>query len=198
MVSNIVPPIAEVKNLNSFRSVRDAIEYESKRQLMAWQADNNYVFGKAQNENRGWNDNRKITEFQRGKEAAHDYRYFPDPDLVPVTIDISSLDSIRAELPELPRARRIRFMNDYSLSAKDAATLVSDRATADLFEAAIATGAPASMVGRQMVNVWSKIANDREVTIAGLGITPDMVGDLRSSWKREPSVRQPQTRLHRN
>lgn len=130
-------PIAEVKNLNSFRAVRDAIEYESHRQVQDWLANNDYVFGKAPNENRGWNADKGVTEFQRGKEAAHDYRYFPEPDLPPVHCDDRFVAPIKAQLAELPLARRLRFMADYGLNDKDADAIVSERGDADLFDACV-------------------------------------------------------------
>ncbi|MCH7808822.1 MAG: Asp-tRNA(Asn)/Glu-tRNA(Gln) amidotransferase subunit GatB, partial [Planctomycetes bacterium] len=138
-------PIAEVKNLNSFRAVRSAIAYETQRQLAAWEEDHDYVLGKADNENRGWNDDKGITEYQRPKEAAHDYRYFPDPDLVPVEVSDEMLNEVRAKLPELPIARRSRFVAQYGLSAEDAETIVGQRATADRFEHVIESGGPADI-----------------------------------------------------
>jgi len=135
-------PIAEIKNLNSFRAVRDAVQFEIGRQFNAWEQDHGYVLGRRPNENRGWSVDRGVTEFQREKEAPHDYRYFPDPDLAPVEIGEDMLEEARAKLPELPLARRQRFVSDYSISAKDAETIVSDRQTADLFEEVIAAGGP--------------------------------------------------------
>ncbi|UCG16309.1 MAG: Asp-tRNA(Asn)/Glu-tRNA(Gln) amidotransferase subunit GatB [Phycisphaerales bacterium] len=171
-------PISEVKNLNSFRALRDAIDYESRRQVEEWRKDHSYVLGKAGNENRGWVDDRGVTEFQRGKEAAHDYRYFPEPDLVPVEIDEVWLNRIRSQMPELPLARRARFVEALGLSAKDAETIVGDRATADLFENAIGAGGPPAVLAKQFVNVWSKLANDRRVAIADLAVDADRMGRL--------------------
>lgn len=171
-------PIVEIKNLNSFRSVRQAIEYEVQRQIAAWEEDHDYQLGKASNENRGWNADRGVTEFQRGKEAAHDYRYFPDPDLAPVEVSDAMLEEIRATLPELPIARRRRFVGQYGLSAKDAETLVERRATAELFERVIAKGAAAEVVGKQFVNVWLKLANDRGMAVTDLGVDAGRIAEL--------------------
>jgi len=171
-------PIAEIKNLNSFRSLRDAIDYESRRQVTQWLADPGYVLGAAPNENRGWDDDRGATEYQRPKEAAHDYRYFPDPDLKPVAIDDATIEALQRRMGELPIARRQRFERDFGLSGGDAATIVSDRASADLMEAAVAAGGPASVVGKQFVNVWLKLANERGVVIAGLGVAAARMGAL--------------------
>ena len=163
-------PIIEIKNLNSFRSVRDAIAYESQRQLAAWEEDHDYQLGRKPNENRGWNADRGVTEYQRPKEAAHDYRYFPDPDLVPLDVTDDMLASVRALLPELPLARRARYVQSLGLSAKDAETIVEHRATADLFESVLSHGAPADIVAKQFVNIWLSLANDRGVAVTDLPV----------------------------
>jgi aspartyl-tRNA(Asn)/glutamyl-tRNA(Gln) amidotransferase subunit B len=171
-------PISEVKNLNSFRAVRGAIAYESQRQIAAWEEDHDYVLGKAPNENRGWDDQRGMTEFQRSKEAAHDYRYFPDPDLVPVEISESWLGEVRLRLPELPMLRRARFETEFGLSPNDAETIVGQRGTADLFEEALRCGAPADIAGKQFVNVWLKLANDRGADVWELGVDAARLAEL--------------------
>lgn len=171
-------PIAEIKNLNSFRSVRNAIEYEVERQVAAWQADPDYVRGKRPNENRGWNDDRGTTEFQREKEAAHDYRYFPDPDLVPVHVTDDRLSGFRSMLPELPLARRMRLVESFGLSPKDAETITDHRPTADLFEQVIAAGGPAEVVGKQFVNAWLSLANERGVRVTELGVDAERMAEL--------------------
>ncbi len=154
-------PIAEVKNLNSFKAVRDAIDYEARRQVQDWLADNDYVKGKAPNENRGWNADRGVTEFQRGKEAAHDYRYFPDPDLVPVTVTSDWVAERRVTLPELPHRRRTRLMDACGLSAQDAEAIVADRGDADLFDAVVACDAKlAGRTAKLMLGAGRKVANE--------------------------------------
>jgi len=171
-------PICEVKNLNSFRAVRGAVAYELRRQIEDWLANPDYTLEKAGKENRGWNDAREITEYQRGKEEAHDYRYFPDPDLVPVTLTEEQIARFRAELPELPIPRRRRLQEEIGLSPSDAETIVNDRATADLFEEAIRAGGDAKTLGRQFISFWSKYANERGTTIAGLGVDAKRIGEL--------------------
>ncbi len=171
-------PISEVKNLNSFRSVRRAIEFEYQRQVQDWLADPGYVFKERPNENRGWDDDRGVTVFQRGKEAAHDYRYFPEPDLTQVEVTRADVAEIREGLPELPIPRRRRLIEDCGLSADDAATIVSDRATADLFDGAVRAGGPPSTVSKQFVNFWAKLANDRGVSIGALGVAAARMGAL--------------------
>ena len=170
-------PICEIKNLNSFRAVRAAVEYEIQRQVQDWLADPRYTLEHRGKENRGWNDTREVTEYQRGKEEAHDYRYFPDPDLVPVEPTEAELEAIRAELPELPIQRRMRFERAYGLSPADAETIVSDRATADLFEDAAKAG-DARTLARQFISFWSMHANSRGTTIAGLGVDAGRMGEL--------------------
>jgi len=120
----------EVKNLNSFRSVGRAIGYEIARMRESAQAGERIV-----QETRGWDEARGVTLSMRSKEFAHDYRYFPDPDLVPLTIDSALLERWRTELPELPSAKRERYISTLGLSAYDAELLAADRASAEYFEA---------------------------------------------------------------
>ncbi len=171
-------PIAEIKNLNSFRAVRQAIDYESRRQTDAWEQDNEYVFGRRPNENRGWDADRGVTDFQRGKEAAHDYRYFPDPDLVPVRLTDIEIDAVRKQVIELPVTCRRRLVAQFGLSESDADTIVDHLATAKHFERVIAAGAPSDIAGKQFVNVWLKLANDRGVPVTDLGIDADRMASL--------------------
>ncbi len=173
-------PISEIKNLNSFKAVRAAIEYETRRQLQDWMADNSYLFGERPHENRGWNDGRQVTELQRSKEQAHDYRYFPDPDLVSVEVGRNAAlqGELNRPIDELPVARCLRFQAEYGLSANDAETILAERATADLFERAVEAGAPPKVAAKQFVNVWSKLANEYRRSIAELGIEAKRIGAL--------------------
>jgi aspartyl-tRNA(Asn)/glutamyl-tRNA(Gln) amidotransferase subunit B len=122
----------EIKNMNSFRHVRDALEHEALRQARALDRGERIV-----QETRLWNPERDVTVPMRSKEYAHDYRYFPDPDLVPVEPEPAWVAAIEAELPELPPARRARFVDQYALPPHDAELLTGDRALADYFEAAV-------------------------------------------------------------
>jgi aspartyl-tRNA(Asn)/glutamyl-tRNA(Gln) amidotransferase subunit B len=122
----------EIKNMNSFRHVRDALEHEAARQAHALERGERVV-----QETRLWNPERGVTVSMRSKEYAHDYRYFPDPDLVPVVPDPAWVSAIDRALPELPRARRQRFEEAYGLPPHDAALLTGDRALADYFEEAV-------------------------------------------------------------
>ncbi len=171
-------PIAEVKNLNSFRSARQAIDYESRRQVAEWEQDHDYVLNRRPNENRGWDADRGVTDFQRGKEEAHDYRYFPDPDLVPVEIDDEMIGAVRRRMVEAPVARRKRLVSRFGLSVKDADTIVDHRPTAELFERVMAAGAPVEIAGKQFVNVWLKLAHDRGVGVTDLAVDAERMADL--------------------
>jgi aspartyl-tRNA(Asn)/glutamyl-tRNA(Gln) amidotransferase subunit B len=120
---------AEIKNMNSFKSVARAIEYEVKRQAEVLDRGDKVV-----QETRAWDEEGQVTHSLRSKEEAHDYRYFPEPDLVPVSVDEAWLQQIRQSLPELPVARRDRFVSQYGLSEYDATTLTRTRSMADFFE----------------------------------------------------------------
>jgi len=122
---------AEVKNVNSFRFVRAALEYEIERQIEVIESG-----GRVMQESRLWNANEGRTYSMRSKEQAHDYRYFPEPDLPPLIVSHEFLERRRAELPELPEARRARMIAEYDLNAQNAAPLTASREFADRFEAA--------------------------------------------------------------
>lgn len=123
---------AEIKNLNSFKAVQKAIDYEIERQSQVIEGGEKVV-----QETRLWNDDQQKTFTMRSKEDAHDYRYFPEPDLVPFTISQATIDQIKATLPELPAAKEQRFIKEYGISEYDAYVLVYDRSLAVYFEEAI-------------------------------------------------------------
>jgi aspartyl-tRNA(Asn)/glutamyl-tRNA(Gln) amidotransferase subunit B len=126
--SNLGPKV-EVKNMNSFRAVYQAMDYEAKRQRKAYSEGKKLV-----QETRGWVEEKGKTVSQRSKEYAHDYRYFPEPDLPPLSISRGWVEEIRAKLPELPEDRRDRFMAEYGLPFYDASLLTNTKAMADYFE----------------------------------------------------------------
>ncbi|UCG32852.1 MAG: Asp-tRNA(Asn)/Glu-tRNA(Gln) amidotransferase subunit GatB [Phycisphaerales bacterium] len=171
-------PIAEVKNLNSFRALRDAVAYEIRRQLDTWAQDHDYVLDKVGKVNCGWREELGRTEIQRTKEEVHDYRYFPDPDLMPVRVDEGWLGRMQDRLPELPISRRARFVREYGLNTAEADMIVADRPTADLFEEAIGERADTATLGRQFVNFWAKHANEGDTTIASLGVEATRMAEL--------------------
>jgi aspartyl-tRNA(Asn)/glutamyl-tRNA(Gln) amidotransferase subunit B len=175
-------PIFEVKNLNSFRALERAvawvIEYhqaELRRHLAEGKPYRLDVIGK---QNWGWRDDMGRGEFQRGKEEAHDYRYFPDPDLAPVVMDPAWLAELRARVPELPIAKHQRFLDQYAMGHTEAETIIADRATADLFEQAARAGGEARTLTKQFISFWSMHANERGCSIAELGIPAERLGEL--------------------
>ena len=123
----------EIKNMNSFRSVERALSYEAQRQIELLQTGQ-----PIHQETRGWVETKGITVGQRSKEYAHDYRYFPEPDLPPLIISRVWVEELRAQLPELPDARRARYMDEYGLSAQDANVLTEEKALGDYFERVVA------------------------------------------------------------
>jgi aspartyl-tRNA(Asn)/glutamyl-tRNA(Gln) amidotransferase subunit B len=171
-------PISEIKNLNSFRAVRLAIQYEIDRQIKAWRADHDYTLEKVGKLNFGWDDAREVTEFQRGKEESHDYRYFPDPDLVPVTVEDAWLDGLRKEIGELPIARQRRFKTQYGMTDKECEITLADRATCALYEQAIAAGAEPKLLTKQFIGIWNHIASAAGTSVGTLGIPAAVIADL--------------------
>ena len=129
----VATPIVEIKNMNSFRAVERALDYEAQRQWRAWQ-ETHQRLGDVPKQTRGWDDVAGVTRGQRSKEESSDYRYFPDPDLVPVTVTQAEVDEVRQSLGELPAALRHRLESEYSLSAYDADVLVNQgRPVVDYF-----------------------------------------------------------------
>ena len=122
----------EVKNINSFRAVHDAIEYEMKRQAEILDAGE-----KVKQETRGWDDIKHVTVSQRSKEEAHDYRYFPEPDIPPLDLSKFDLSVLKRQIPELPEAKRVRFIKEYSLKPETVELLVADRGAAAFFEGTV-------------------------------------------------------------
>src|SRR5207253_5453727 len=119
----------EIKNLNSVRFAVEAVEYEARRQIELIEAG-----GAVEQQTRLYDSDRGETRPMRSKEHAHDYRYFPDPDLLPLVLDPAWIEELRAQLPELPDAKKARFVTEYGLRPEDAGVLVAERATAEYFE----------------------------------------------------------------
>ncbi|MBC24260.1 MAG: Asp-tRNA(Asn)/Glu-tRNA(Gln) amidotransferase GatCAB subunit B [Phycisphaerae bacterium] len=180
-------PVVEIKNLNSFRAVRGAIEHERDRQVQQWLADGR-VMGPGAKSTRGWDDQKLVTVLQREKEDAHDYRYFPEPDLVPVVVEQEWTDQVRDSLPELPLQRRRRYESELGLSAKDALAIVDDRSFCMFFEEATSEAASsdafssiaqaAVSCSKLLLNAVAKRLNELQVGIDELGITPAQLGQL--------------------
>jgi aspartyl-tRNA(Asn)/glutamyl-tRNA(Gln) amidotransferase subunit B len=145
----------EVKNLNSFRAVQHSLEYEITRQTQALERGE-----RIPQETRGWVDERGVTVSQRSKEQAHDYRYFPEPDLPPLFVERAWVEQLRARLPELPDARRIRYVRSFALSAYDAEALSTDGETARLFEDTVSAGADAKKAANWIQNDVARLRGD--------------------------------------
>ncbi len=170
-------PIVEVKNLNSFRALHGAVACEITRQVEGWQ-ETGVVATTGNKSNRGWDDEREATVAQREKEEAHDYRYFPDPDLVPLELDEAWVAELKEHMPELPIPRTERFISEYKVPASDAPALVDDRATADLLDQAAEFGGDKSTLAKHFLSFWARHANERGTPIADLGISSKHLAEL--------------------
>ncbi|RJP49288.1 MAG: Asp-tRNA(Asn)/Glu-tRNA(Gln) amidotransferase subunit GatB [Anaerolineaceae bacterium] len=166
----------EVKNLNSFRALERAIVFEIERQSKVLDSGET-----VEQETLGWNEASERTYSQRSKEDAHDYRYFPEPDLPPLKMDESWLERVRAELPELPRAKMQRFVTSYQLSEKDAARLVEEKSTADYFEAAVkrkAKNVNAKTIANWILGELFGLMKTRGETADRLKVKPEALAEL--------------------
>ncbi|HVZ09809.1 Asp-tRNA(Asn)/Glu-tRNA(Gln) amidotransferase subunit GatB [Rhodopila sp.] len=168
----------EVKNVNSIRFVMQAIEAEAARQVEVWEAG-----GTVEQETRLFDSGRGVTRPMRSKEDAHDYRYFPDPDLLPLVLEEDWVARLKASLPELPDAKRNRFMSDYGLSRYDASVLVAEKATADFYET-VAKGRDAKIAANWIMgdffaalNRLGRSIEDPPVSAAQLGGLLDLMAD---------------------
>jgi aspartyl-tRNA(Asn)/glutamyl-tRNA(Gln) amidotransferase subunit B len=158
----------EIKNMNSFRNVQHALEYEIKRQARALDGGQRIV-----QETRLWDPDRGHTVSMRSKEFAHDYRYFPEPDLPPLEVEARWVEEIRASLPELPAARRQRFAEAYGLSAYDADLLAQGRGLADYFEeAARASGKPKIVANWVLNELLRELPGDDDKAVAACPVPP--------------------------
>ncbi len=154
---------AELKNLNTFKGVRDALHHEVERQGELLRRGERVV-----QETRRWDPDQGVTASMRTKEDAHDYRYFPEPDLMPVVLAPALVEAWRSALPELPRDRRRRFAAQYGIPAYDAGVLSADRDIADFFEAAAGTGVNAKAVSNWIMTEVLRVLAERETTLAAL------------------------------
>jgi aspartyl-tRNA(Asn)/glutamyl-tRNA(Gln) amidotransferase subunit B len=182
----------EIKNVNSIRFIGQAIEYEARRQIGLIEDG-----GKIEQETRLFDPDHGETRSMRSKEEAHDYRYFPDPDLLPLTLSPSLVEDLQKSLPELPDEKRTRFMRDYALSGYDADVLVAERDTAAFFEAVVTGGAThdkgqrdpklaANWVINEFTGRLNREAKDiaaAPVSIAQLGAILDLIADGTISGK---------------
>ncbi len=163
----------ELKNINSFRFVQKAIDYEINRQIAALEAGQSVV-----QETRLWNENESKTYTMRSKEEAHDYRYFPEPDLPPLVVSETEIERSRREMPELPEARRKRFIEEYSLSFEDAAQLTDSRAMGDYFEAATRASGNAKATANWILNELVREMKTSGVEIISSPVSTDSLAQM--------------------
>jgi aspartyl-tRNA(Asn)/glutamyl-tRNA(Gln) amidotransferase subunit B len=164
---------AEVKNLNSFRFLQKALEYEIERQI-----DVLHEGGRVKQETRLFDSAIGHTVSMRSKEEAHDYRYFPDPDLPGLVVDAARIEAIRAQMPELPSARRQRFVTAYGLPEYDAGQLTQTRALSEFFESAVRAGAPAKAVSNWMMGELARGLKESGRAITGSPVSPEQLAGL--------------------
>lgn len=163
----------EIKNMNSFKNVEKAIEYEAKRHIEVIEAG-----GKIVQETRLWDADKQETRSMRGKEAAHDYRYFPDPDLVPVLVDDETLERLKLELPEFPEDRSARFVAEYGIPAYDTSVITVERELADYFEDTVKASGDAKASSNWVMGEVMRTLKEKYLDIAEFGISPERLGGL--------------------
>jgi aspartyl-tRNA(Asn)/glutamyl-tRNA(Gln) amidotransferase subunit B len=164
---------AEVKNLNSFRFLQKALEYEIDRQVERLTGGERVV-----QETRLWDGVAGRTVSMRSKEEAHDYRYFPEPDLPPVVVDADRLQRIKSAMPELPDARRRRLVEQHALPEYDAGQLTQSRALAEYFEAAVRAGAPAKAASNWIMGELARKLKEQNLDVASSPLAPDRLAGL--------------------
>ena len=163
---------AEIKNVNSLKAVQQAIEFEVRRQIEILEDG-----GEVVQETRLWDPAKQETRSMRSKEEAHDYRYFPDPDLLPLHVSNDQIESIRATLPELPDEKKHRFINDYGLSPYDASVLIAEQRRAEYYEA-VANDNDAKLAANWVINELLGILNKNEKTLADSPISAEQLRGL--------------------
>jgi len=163
----------EIKNLNSFKNAKSALEYEHARQIRVLEAGEKIVQSTLL-----WDAENGKTRLMRSKEEAHDYRYFPEPDLPPVRVSQDWIDKVRAQIPELPAAKRLRFEREYQLSDYDAKVLSFDRAMADFFEEAAKLSGKPKPVANWLVNELNKVLNEKKIEMSAVKMSPKSLVEL--------------------
>jgi len=164
---------AEIKNLNSFKAVQRAIQYEIERQTALVESGQKII-----QETRLWNEADGKTHPMRSKEEAHDYRYFPEPDLVPLVIDKVWVDELNKQMPELPEARRKRYVSELKLSPDDAYVMVEAKELSDFFDRVVSLGAPARDTANWLIGPVQAYLNEQKVEFSKLTLTPENMRDL--------------------
>lgn len=163
----------EIKNMNSFKSVRDALEYEAKRQIEVIDSGEKII-----QETRGWDEKKCLTIPMRSKEAEHDYRYFPEPDLLPLKIPSSWIENIRRSLPELPEERKERFIREFALSQYDAEFLTTSKELTDFFESTERIIHSPKTISNWLMGDISKFLNEHNISIGDTKISPQHIAKM--------------------
>ena len=163
----------EIKNMNSFSAIQKACEYEIQRQIKAYEAGEPVV-----QETRLWDEGKQLTKSMRGKEGASDYRYFPDPDLGPIEVSVERREGWRAELPELPAAKRHRYAEELGLSQYDARVLTDERPMTAYFEAAVAAGADAKGLANWITGDIAAHVNANRLSFGDLPFRPEQLAEM--------------------
>jgi aspartyl-tRNA(Asn)/glutamyl-tRNA(Gln) amidotransferase subunit B len=166
--------ITEIKNLNSFSVLHRATDYEVQRQIAEWVETGSL----GRKSTYGWDEETQSTWKQRDKEQAHDYRYFPDPDLVPVEVSEQWLTELKSQVGELPAARRKRYVEQFGLNAADAATLAGDRKLGDFYEATLTDKARPSRTANLILAHGFRLANTRSKPVYDLGLSPNVFEEV--------------------
>lgn len=175
MGSTVLGTRTETKNLNSFRSLQRAMEYEIERQREVLEEGGTIV-----QETRTWDDAKGITLSLRSKEEAHDYRYFPEPDLVPMIIDRTWVERVEAGLPELPEAKKSRLVEQYGLSEYDASAITASKALADYFDQTLSIFNNPKVISNWLMGDFSRLVNASDLEITDVKVTPqDFAGLLK-------------------
>jgi aspartyl-tRNA(Asn)/glutamyl-tRNA(Gln) amidotransferase subunit B len=174
----IATPIVEVKNMNSFRAVERALDYEAPRQFSEWQ-ETGRVLGQTPKQTRGWDDAAGVTRAQRSKEESSDYRYFPDPDLVPVSFTADEVSQARGSLGELPATLRSRLESDYSLPAYDADVIVNQgRPAVDYFVAVADTCQDGKAAANWITQDVLRVLKERNLSFGELPVSASTIAEM--------------------
>jgi aspartyl-tRNA(Asn)/glutamyl-tRNA(Gln) amidotransferase subunit B len=174
----VATPIVEIKNLNSFRAVEKALHFEARRQFEKWKGDG-LTIKDAPKTTRGWDDAEEVTKPQREKETAADYRYFPEPDLVPVEVDDAWIGRIKATIGELPGPRRRRFEADFGLPAYDANVLVEQgQDVADYFDAVAGSTKEYKLASNWIQQDVLRAIKERKIALAEFPVSAEALADL--------------------
>ncbi len=171
--SDVLGTRTEMKNLNSFRALVRAVQYESKRQIIELKKGHRII-----QETRKWDDVKGVSSSMRSKEEAHDYRYFPEPDLVPIVITDETIEQIKSELPELPEAKRARYVAEYKLPDYDAGVLTASKVTAKFFEETVALYDEPKQISNWLMVDIPAMLKEKELSMENIPFTPAQLAEL--------------------